>query len=360
MFVDMKSKMKNTTDIALIGRVDLTNEMVDGQTVKSRTLYKALQKYTNYNVHLVETKDYKRRPGRVFFQLIRALRKSDAVILIVSKNGRHFFFPLMYIVAKVFKKRIYHDCIGGRLAREVKQYPNWRKYLNAFRANWMESEILVSNLQSEGIRNAVYLPNFKLFKNVDSRTMPITPPFRFCTFSRVMKQKGIDHAIQTIQSMNVREGTIKYQLDIYGPIEDDYRDEFFDLVSRAADCVRYQGVAKPDEGAKIVGNYYGLLFPTMFYSEGFPGTILDALAAGVPVIASRWAYYDQMLQDGVTGFSYPIEEPSCLKEAILELLALSPEEYSNMSKECKKSSEQYSADHVVPQIVAQLEMNSVQ
>ena len=33
-----------------------------------------------------------------------------------------------------------------------------------------------------------------------------------------------------------------------------------------------------------------------------PGAVIDALAAGVPVLAYRWRYYDDMLQDGVTGF----------------------------------------------------------
>lgn len=356
MATEMKENASEIKDITLIGRIDLTNELVDGQTVKSRTLYKALEKYTNYNVHLVDTKDYRKRAMRVFVQLVKALRQSDDVILIVSKNGRHFFFPLMYVITKVFKKRVYHDCIGGRLAKEVKKYPRWKKYLNAFRANWMESETLVSDLQSEGIRNAVYLPNFKLFDSVSSRSVSPVPPYRFCTFSRVMKKKGIGDAIQTIKFLNSAYQENRYYLDIYGPIEDNYRDEFFELVKQASDCVRYQGVARPDQGIKIVGNYCALLFPTLFYAEGFPGTILDALSAGVPVIASRWAYYNQMLQDGRTGFSYPFGESSGLEHAILKFVSLSSEEYTLMCENCKKASEQYAADRVITQIVNQMEM----
>ena len=32
-------------------------------------------------------------------------------------------------------------------------------------------------------------------------------------------------------------------------------------------------------------------------------------AAGLPVVASRWRYYGEMLQDGVTGLSYDFDRP---------------------------------------------------
>lgn len=350
----MADRKRTVMDIALIGRIDLTNTLVDGQTVKTRTLYRALREYTNYNVHLVETKNYRQRPLSVAWQLIKAISKSDDVILIVARNGRRVFFPLMYVIAKLLRKRIYHDCIGGRLAEEVREFPRWKKYLNSFRANWMESELLVSNLRAEGIDNAIYLPNFKFFDTPTDRCIPKVPPYRFCTFSRVIKVKGISDAIHAMKELNRQDDTHHYFLDIYGPIDDDYKDEFDRLLVECKDYVSYKGIADPDKGAKIVGEYYALLFPTRYLGEGFPGTILDALFAGVPVIASRWAYYSQMLHDNVTGFSYPFDNPDQLKCAILKLVSLNREAYVELCDNCKKAAEQYSAKEVVAEIVNQL------
>ena len=59
--------------------------------------------------------------------------------------------------------------------------------------------------------------------------------------------------------------------------------------------------------------YFALLFPTRFYTEGIPGTILDAYAAGIPVICSRWESCADVVDDGVTGITYPFEDMQMLK-----------------------------------------------
>ena len=45
-----------------------------------------------------------------------------------------------------------------------------------------------------------------------------------------------------------------------------------------------------------------LLFPTYYDGEGFAGTLIDAMAAGVPVIASNWRYNSEIIKDGKIGF----------------------------------------------------------
>ena len=53
-------------------------------------------------------------------------------------------------------------------------------------------------------------------------------------------------------------------------------------------CARYCGIKDPKDSVKTLKNYFALVFPTRFYTEGIPGTIIDAYYAGVPVIASKW------------------------------------------------------------------------
>ena len=45
-------------------------------------------------------------------------------------------------------------------------------------------------------------------------------------------------------------------------------------------------------------------FPTKFKTEGIPGTIIDALSAGVPIVASRWDNVDEIIIDGINGLIY--------------------------------------------------------
>jgi glycosyltransferase involved in cell wall biosynthesis len=56
-------------------------------------------------------------------------------------------------------------------------------------------------------------------------------------------------------------------------------------------------------------------------SEGFSNAIVEAMAASLPVVATNVGGNAEAVQDGVTGFIVPTEDPGALSEAILRLLA---------------------------------------
>lgn len=56
-------------------------------------------------------------------------------------------------------------------------------------------------------------------------------------------------------------------------------------------------------------------------SEGFPQVPLHAMAAGVPVVATRVGGTPEVVEDGVTGLLVPSEDPAALASAIDRLLA---------------------------------------
>ncbi|HME91545.1 MAG TPA: glycosyltransferase, partial [Myxococcaceae bacterium] len=54
-------------------------------------------------------------------------------------------------------------------------------------------------------------------------------------------------------------------------------------------------------------------------TEGLPVALLEAMAVGLPVVATRVAGTQQLLQDSVTGALVPSEDPVALAERLLEL-----------------------------------------
>ena len=52
-------------------------------------------------------------------------------------------------------------------------------------------------------------------------------------------------------------------------------------------------------------------------SEGIPLTVLEALAGGVPVVATRVGGTPEIITDGETGILIPAGEPEALAQAIL-------------------------------------------
>ena len=343
--------------IGFIGRIDPDETMVDGQTVKTRTLYRYLvRRFGASNIRVVDTRDYRRETGRVVRELLRCLHECDDVVVLLSSGGRRTLFPILWLASTALGVRIYHDLIGGSLADDVEADPSGLlvHYLNSFEVNWVETRALADRLSALGVRNASHLPNFKDVDDVDvdPHAPPSGPPYRLCTLSRVTPEKGIDNAVRAVAAIN-GDGPPVVTLDVFGPIEPSYEERFRRLVD-SVPHVRYAGRVPPERAAAAVSGHFALIFPTEWTGEGVPGTIIDAMHAGLPVVASRWRYYHEMLQDGVTGLSYDFDRPELLEATIRELLALPDEELAAMRRATLERARAYAPEAVFDEIARAL------
>ena len=342
--------------IGFIGRIDPDETMVDGQTVKTRTLYRYLvRRFGASSVRAVDTRDYRRETGRVVRELIRCLHECDDVVVLLSSGGRRALFPILRLASAVLGVRVYHDLIGGALADDVEADASGRlvRHLNSFEVNWVETRALADRLRALGVRNASHLPNFKDVDDVDvDPRVPPGPPYRLCALSRVTPEKGIDNAVRAVAAIN-GDGPPVVTLDVFGPIEPSYEERFRRLVD-SVPHVRYAGRVPPERAAAAVSGHFALIFPTEWIGEGVPGTIIDAMHAGLPVVASRWPYYCEMLQDGVTGLSYDFDRPELLEATIRELIALPDEELAAMRRATLERARAYAPEAVFGEIARAL------
>lgn len=345
--------MAGNKKIGIIGHFGGNENILDGQTIKTKILSEELEKATGWEITKVDTYYKKKQPLKLFNDTFSCLRSNRNIIVLLSGNGMKFYFPILSFYARKFHTRIYHDVIGGNLDRYVEKYPKFKGYLTSFVVNWVETDGLKKRLEAQGILNCEVIPNFKRLNIASTGEVDDKEPFRFCIFSRVMKEKGVETAIEAVQGINADAGRTVCSLDIYGRIDDAYKEAFEKIMGDVTPAIQYKGTVPYDQSTDAIKNYYALLFPTYWDGEGFPGTIVDAFSAGLPVIATDWNCNGEIVENGKTGILYPNEEIKNLREAI-EWVISHKDEVAEFKKNCIRKAEKYQPDKYIKKIVREI------
>lgn len=342
--------------IGIIGHFGGKENILDGQTIKTKILYNELDEATNWKIIKVDTYYKKKNPIKLLFDTFKCLFSTKDIIVLLSGNGMRFYFPLLSFFSRKFDTRVYHDVIGGNLDLYVSKYPRFEEYLNSFQVNWVETDGMKKRLEKQKIENCEVMPNFKRLPIVsnDVTKMNFSEPYCFCIFSRVMKEKGIEEAIKTIEEINEEAGRTVCKLDIYGRIDDGYVKRFDEILQRVTSAICYKGMVPYDKSVDAIKDYYALLFPTYWNGEGFPGTILDAFSAGIPVVATDWNCNGEIVDDGINGILYPNEEIKTLKEAI-QFLMNNVRIVGIMKENCIESAKKFQPDKYIKNIIDMIE-----
>lgn len=341
--------------IGIIGHFGAEKQFLDGQTVKTKILYEELllaaTSLTDRNIQLccVDTYYNVINKKKLLRDSLKCILSCDTIILLLSRNGMKIYFPMMYCAKKLLRRKVYHDVIGGNLAEYVRENPKYRKYLNSFDGNWVEFQKMKSELELEGIHNCTVIPNFKRLdvKNVVVE-LPDEYAHHFCMFSRVMREKGVTEAIKAVAKYNGLHDR-HAKLEIWGPVDDLYKEEFEGLLKKHPNDVCYMGKADYDKSVEALTGHVALLFPTCWKGEGFPGTIVDAYSAGVPVIASDWNANSELIENFRTGWVYPNEKVETLYDSISWAMEHTAE-MRKMRRACIDKVSDYSADEQIKKL----------
>ena len=83
--------------------------------------------------------------------------------------------------------------------------------------------------------------------------------------------------------------------------------------------------------------------------ESFGMVALEAMACGTPVVASQVGGLAYLVQDGVTGFTVPVDEPKELAERLFRLLK-DPELHERMSRQAVVAAQGYSWKNIATRL----------
>lgn len=329
--------------VCVVGHFGFGENMLNGQTIKTKNVTSELEKQLGADqLTKIDTHGGAKALPKITIQLIDAFKDCENIIIFPAHNGIKLFVPLCNILNKVFRRKLHYVVIGGWLPSLLKDRKRLRDSVNRFTGVYVETSIMKNALSKIGITNTYLLRNFKDIKTLSEfeLTYQYKKPYKICTFSRVMKEKGIEDIVNAIIDINTNHGEEIYRLDIYGPVDSEQGEWFEQLSNSFPPYISYKGVIQSDRSVEVLRDYFMLVFPTKFYTEGIPGTIIDAYAAGLPVLSAKWESFYDVIDDGVTGIGYEFGDINELQEILVEL-SLNPEKIKVMKSNCIAKSSEY-------------------
>lgn len=301
----------------VIGKFAYGYNILDGQTVKCDMIYKELiEKYGDDNISYVDTYKWKNNIVKTIKNSYNSIKNSNNIIIMPAHNGIKIFAPFFVFLNIFFKRKLHYVVIGSWLYNKVIESNFLKKNLKKFDNIYVETSKLKSDLENIGFTNIVKMNNYKKLEIIEKFPKFIKKDIiNICTFSRVNYNKGIEDIINSVKEIN--SDVIKIELDIYGQIDKDYEERFLNIINISPDYISYKGLINADESVNYIKKYDLLAFPTKYFTEGIPGTIIDAYASGVPVISSKWENYSDIVIENVTGLLFEMNNVDELKDKLL-------------------------------------------
>ena len=311
-----------------------------GATVSLNHLITTLQKLEDVDVQVVGTGGNRKRKLRSLFAFMNtclslALRipTVDVVSLHCSTPGLPFKGAVALLLARLFRKPLVIRKFAGTDYRSFGYIHGMiaERVLQAANLYLAQTKQLVEQAESRGIGHVRWFPTHRPVQAVAQQVSERCS--RFVYVGHVREGKGLETLVAASQHL---DETIT--VDVYGPWFGDLDKSLFDNCKD----VNYRGQLEPDAVAPTMREYDAFVFPTHHSGEGYPGVIIEALAAGLPVVASDWMAISEIIDDSV-GILVPPKSPKHLADAMLRLHNDS-RRYSAMQKSTSKRAEFFSVE----------------
>ena len=332
--------------IIFVGSINVGGIADDGETMKNRILVDTLENSKHCKVMLIDTRH---RPVRFLYLLKYFL------LLLFLRNSKLVFSASSFVTYKMLRiasllrfnqDNIYYWVIGGKFADYVNEGSIPKQMYLKLNKIFVEGDSMVNQLHSLGFQNVIVLPNFKKIDYIPPKTRNTAYPVRFVFLSRIIPEKGVDLILNAAKVLN-GDNENKYIIDFYGRVDDVYQTKFKKKVEDLPN-VRYQGFLSFAENAgyDTLATYDAMLFPTYWVGEGFPGIIIDAYIAGLPIIASDWNLNSQIIKNNKTGVIIPAKDDASLIKTMQDIID-GKVEITLMSKFAQNEVRKYDVRHIL-------------
>ena len=171
-------------------------------------------------------------------------------------------------------------------------------------------------------RTGIPLTDFPLI----TRQTPREGAWHFVQACRLISKKGLRTALKAFTEFQRNYPKATFTIAGEGPL----REELIQLAGElgVANAVFFPGFLTQEQLNALYASAHIFVHPSQLTmqqdQEGIPNSMLEAMATGLPVVATFHGGIPEAVQDGVTGFLVPEQNPLALA-AVMKELAQNPD-----------------------------------
>ncbi len=267
-----------------------------------------------------------------FFSLVKKLictlsnNTFDSIYVAPAVTGKPFFKDsLLILIVKLFNDNLLIHLHGKGINSEVERsgFKRWYYSLVFRRANIVcLSELLTQDIDKINSIDKVYVLNNGIPPISKGKKTMSSPVTRILFIGIFREEKGPLVLLKAIRPL--LDEPDNFEVLFVGELYDKkFRKKFLHYYN----SINWDGKVKLHKAAygnsksKIFQASDILVFPSYFQNDAFPLVILEAMSCGLAIIASKVGAIPEIIQDGINGILFNINDNKAFANALKHLIA---------------------------------------
>jgi len=255
------------------------------------------------------------------------------ISLIITKKPDLVYIPISYatlactkdsifiIISKLFGRKVICHLRGGSWLNSAGLLATW--YIKGVH-RLVDGQIVLG----ESLKHlfAGILPTQKVFVVPNGKDIPYTNKnrkdgnIRVLFIANIRRAKGVMDVLHAAPTVCAKCPNVEF-LFAGAWNEVDVKDEVKAYLHQHRNLpIKWLGALRGKEKEEIIKSADIFVFPTYYPAEGHPWVIVEAMAAGLPIISTAHGAITESVKDGVNGFIVEKQNPALIAEKVIALI----------------------------------------
>jgi glycosyltransferase involved in cell wall biosynthesis len=298
-----------------------------------------------YQIVVHEFKKGKGFSSGVVRKLVSLMRKGDVDVVVSYLSSANIYAELARLISGgpklIVSERTSHrddkSFIGAYLRRLMHVFSDQVVANSRTQYEWLSKRWWLKDKVS-CIYNGLDLGLYRCDPSIPESGREL----RLLAIGRIGPEKNIANVIRALASFHREVGYVPQvnwvgQRDTSKSGQDYCRDvdQLLESLPEIRKCWRWLGLQA--DIPRLLTQHHALIHPSLY--EGLPNVVCEALAAGMPVLASNVCDHPLLVADGERGFLFDPGQPVSIAAAIRKLTQLDQGEWRKFSRNAREYAE---------------------